>query len=71
MAKALALAGVDELKLKDGRTVNWRRELCKKLFDLQRQDGSWANPTQRWWEGDPVLATSYALLVLERLFPGL
>lgn len=71
MAKALALAGVDELTLKDGSKVNWRRELSKKLFDLQREDGSWMNETKRWWEGDAVLATSYALLALERLYPGL
>lgn len=71
MAKALALAGVEELQLKDGTSVNWREQLSKKLFDLQQRDGSWANPTQRWWEGDPVLSTAYALLALERLYPGL
>lgn len=71
MAKALALAGVKELKLKDGTVVNWRQDLTKKLFNLQGKDGSWTNPTQRWWEGDAVLATSYALLALERLYPGL
>ena len=71
MAKALALAKVDTLKLKDGSSVRWRADLAKKLFDLQKPDGSWANATQRWWEGDAVLATSYALLALERLYPGL
>ncbi len=71
MSKALALAGVNELKLKDGSEVNWRADLCKKLFDLQSRDGSWTNPTKRWWEGDPVLTTAYALLALERLYPGL
>ena len=71
MAKALALAEVNELVLKDGKVVNWRSDLCKKLFNLQREDGSWANSTKRWWEGDAVLATSYALLALERLYPGL
>ncbi|MFT4638044.1 MAG: squalene-hopene/tetraprenyl-beta-curcumene cyclase [Verrucomicrobiales bacterium] len=71
MAKALTLADVKELTLKDGTKVNWRSDLCKKLFDLQNPDGSWANATQRWWEGDAVLATSYALLAMERLYPGL
>ena len=71
MSKALALADVDVLELKDGSKVRWRADLAKKLFDLQNEDGSWDNETQRWWEGDAVLATSYSLLALERLFPGL
>ena len=71
MAKALALAKVDTFKLKDGTSVRWRAKLAKKLFDLQKKDGSWDNATQRWWEGDAVLATSYAVLALERLHPGL
>lgn len=71
MAKALALAKVDTFKLKDGTAVRWRADLSKKLFNLQKKDGSWENATQRWWEGDAVLATSYAVLALERLHQGL
>ena len=71
MSKALALTKVDTFKLKDGTSVRWRAELAKKLFDLQKKDGSWENTTQRWWEGDAVLSTSYAVLALERLHQGL
>jgi hypothetical protein len=32
---------------------------------MQRQDGSWINSNAaRWYEGNPVLATAYAILTL-------
>ena len=34
------------------------------LLARQRADGSWANPNERWMEGEPVLTTAYALLAL-------
>ena len=71
MAKALSAARIDELKLKDGKTVNWRDQLVGKLLDLQRPDGSWVNENGRWWEKDPVLVTSYSLLALEIMWRGL
>ena len=64
LARALAVAGVDELEQPDGRKVNWRAELAAKLLSLQRADGSWANDNNRFWENDPVLATSFAILTL-------
>ena len=34
------------------------------------EDGSWVNHNApRWWEGNPVLATSYALLTLGAALP--
>ena len=70
-AKALTAFGVNDLPLADGRKVNWRRELAARLMDLQKADGSWANDNARWWEKDPVLVTSYAVLTLEMIFRGL
>ena len=64
LARALSAAGVDELEQPDGRKINWRRELAAKLLALQRPDGSWANDNNRFWENDPVLATSFAVLSL-------
>jgi hypothetical protein len=32
---------------------------------MQHPDGSWANTDTVWWESEPVLATSYALLTLK------
>jgi squalene-hopene/tetraprenyl-beta-curcumene cyclase len=71
MAKALNSLGVDELELADGKKVNWRRDLALKLLDLQKGDGSWVNDNGRWWEKDPVLVTSYAVMALEIIHRGL
>lgn len=71
MAKALAIYGVDELTLSNGKRVNWRKDLALRLLNLQSADGSWVNENGRWWEKDPVLVTSYALLSLEILVRGL
>jgi squalene-hopene/tetraprenyl-beta-curcumene cyclase len=70
-AKALTAYGVKELELADGRKVNWRRDLASRLMDLQKRDGSWMNDNSRWWEKDPVLVTSYAVLTLEMIHAGL
>ncbi len=70
-AKALAAFGVDELVLADGGRVNWRRALALKLLDLQRAEGDWVNDSGRWWERDPILVTTYAVMALELLYPGL
>jgi squalene-hopene/tetraprenyl-beta-curcumene cyclase len=71
MTKALTLYGADRLPLKDGRTLDWRREVAMKLINLQKADGSWANANGRWWEHDPALVTSYSVMSLEILYRGL
>lgn len=70
MAKALALAGIENITLKSGAQANWRKDLTAKLLSLQKPDGSWVNDgSKRWWEDDPVLVTSYAVLSLEHILP--
>ena len=65
LAKALDLLGVDMVEDADGIEHDWKVELREKLFSLQREDGSWLNEkSERWMEGNPVLATSYALAAL-------
>lgn len=71
MAKALSIYGVQDLELADGQKVTWRKELTFRLLNLQQKDGSWANDNGRWWEKDPVLVTSYVVLALEMVYPGL
>ncbi|MCB1100376.1 MAG: cycloartenol synthase [Verrucomicrobiae bacterium] len=71
MAKALTLAKVESLQLADGSKVDWREELAKKLFDMQDSTGSWVNSTGRWWEKEPELVTSFALLTLEHIHRSL
>jgi len=64
LARALSVAGVPGLVQPDGRVVDWKRELAAKLLALQRADGSWVNDNNRFWENDPVLVTSFAMLTL-------
>ena len=59
MARALSAAGVEKVG-----DHEWKKELSKKVISLQKPDGSWANDNNRFWEADPVLCTSFALLVL-------
>lgn len=60
MARALSAAKVTEVGGHD-----WKRELSAKVMSLQKPDGSWFNDNNRFWEADPVLCTSFAMLVLE------
>jgi len=65
MAKALNLYGESTIVDAAGKPHEWRAELCGRLIAMQRQDGSWVNEnSSRWFEGNPVLATSYALVTL-------
>jgi len=68
MAKGLAAANIDQLTLKDGKKVDWRQSLGQVMLSNQREDGSWVNENSRWWEGDAVLVTAYAVLTLEQVY---
>ena len=67
MTKALTAVGEDRLRLASGEEVAWRDQVAARIIALQKADGSWLNPTTRWWESDAVLVTSYAMLTLEML----
>ncbi|MDC0088306.1 terpene cyclase/mutase family protein [Akkermansiaceae bacterium] len=71
MAKALAAADIHTLTDKNGKQSNWRNELANQLLKNQREDGSWINANNRWWEGDPTLVTAYAVLTLEQIYDSI
>jgi squalene-hopene/tetraprenyl-beta-curcumene cyclase len=71
MAKGLHLYGVNVIKTKDGKEINWRKDLATRLFNLQKPEGYWVNESGRWWQNDPVLVTSFATLTLEIIWRGL
>src|SRR5205807_568733 len=64
-AKALAALGEDSFADGKGTKHDWRAELFETLKKRQRPDGSFINPGDRaFGEGDPNLATGFALLAL-------
>lgn len=70
LSKGMAIYGQDEFHPEDRPPFNWRTELVEKLVSLQRIDpatgqGYWVNEVGRYWENDPVLVTSYAVLALQ------
>ena len=68
MSKALSLSGIESMRDSEGKKRDWRKELSLKLLNKQDPQGFWLNENGRWWERDPVLVTSYALLSLERIY---
>lgn len=71
MTKALNAYGAETLELKDGKKINWRKDVAMRLINLQKADGSWANDNGRWWEKDPALVTAYAVMSLEIIYRGM
>jgi squalene-hopene/tetraprenyl-beta-curcumene cyclase len=62
MTKALTIAQIDTIAGKP-----WREPLALKLLNLQKEDGSWQNENNRWWEKDQALVTSYVVITLRLL----
>lgn len=68
-AKTLAALKKDFVEDAQGKKHDWRKELAAQLAKLQQKNGSWVNRAERWYEGDPNLATAYALLALSYCDP--
>lgn len=68
-AKALDAMGVDQFEDADGAKHDWREELAQHLASIQKENGSWVNTADRWYEGDPNLVTAYTLLALSYCHP--
>jgi len=63
MARALDAWGENPFETGDGVRHDWPREMARQLISLQRGSGAWFNDQPRWWEGDELLVTAYALKV--------
>ena len=63
-AKAMDALGEDEFT--DAKDVKhpWKKELFDELKKQQKEDGSWANSNSAFLEGEPELATAFAVLSL-------
>lgn len=69
-AKTLAVLGQPTITDAKGKAHNWRSELVAKLSSLQKDNGSWVNSADRWYEGDPNLVTAYSLMALGHCKPA-
>lgn len=63
-AKTMQAIGEPTLTDHDGVVHDWRADLLETLTSLQKEDGSWTNEHDRWYESDPNLVTAYSLLSL-------
>ncbi len=68
-AKTMDVLKINRFEDAEGHKHDWRKELADQMFVLQQPNGSWINPAERWLEGDPNLATAYALLALQYCEP--
>ena len=69
MAKTLDLLGGDVFVDDKGVKHDWRADILNAIAKRQKPDGSWANETDRWLEGDPNLVTGYLLMALSHCKP--
>jgi squalene-hopene/tetraprenyl-beta-curcumene cyclase len=64
-AKAMEALGENPFADAKGKKHHWKRELFDALAKRQQADGSWRNGTDKTFgEGDPNLATAFAILSL-------
>jgi squalene-hopene/tetraprenyl-beta-curcumene cyclase len=63
--KALSTWGEQFLVDGKGAKRDWYADLAERVMSLQREDGSWVNPEPKYWEGNPLVASAWALFALE------
>ncbi|MFN5286202.1 MAG: prenyltransferase/squalene oxidase repeat-containing protein [Planctomyces sp.] len=64
MARTMNVLEVQQFEDASGHLHDWKAELTARLKELQQPNGSWTNPADRWYEGDPNLVTAYCLIAL-------
>jgi len=67
MARALDAYGENPFETFDGKKHDWPQELAGKFLASVRESKMWKNDNPRWYEGDPVLVTSYVLITCDIL----
>lgn len=68
-SKALATLDVDYVIDAKGQSHDWRKELADQLIMQQKDSGAWLNENDRWYESNPDLGTSFALMALKYCEP--
>lgn len=68
--KAMNALGEDTFVDKDKKKHDWRKDLFEALKKRQKENGSWANENNAFFENNPDLATAYAILALSYCRPA-
>ncbi|HYF01561.1 MAG TPA: prenyltransferase/squalene oxidase repeat-containing protein [Planctomycetota bacterium] len=68
MARALDAYGEPTIETFDGKKREWAKDLGQQLLKTAKDAKMWQNENPAWYEGDPVLTTSYVLSTLDILF---
>ncbi|MCB9524396.1 MAG: terpene cyclase/mutase family protein [Myxococcales bacterium] len=63
-AGALEAFGEPTVPDEKGRKRAWAADLANRLMSLQKADGSWTNENPKYWENNPLLATTRAVISL-------
>ncbi len=67
MVRALDAFGENPLETFDGKRRDWPREIAAQLLKTVKDSKMWINENAAWYEGDPVLVTSYVLTTCDVL----
>lgn len=71
MARALDAYGENPFETFDGKKHDWPRELAGQFLKSVRESKMWKNENPAWYEGDPVLVTSYVLVTCDVLLKNI
>jgi squalene-hopene/tetraprenyl-beta-curcumene cyclase len=67
MSRALEAYGELPFETFDGKKHDWPREIAEQLLKSVQENKMWKNENAAWYEGDPVLVTSYVLVTCDLL----
>ncbi len=71
MARALDAYGENPFETFDGKKHDWPREMAAKFLQSVRESKMWKNDNPAWYEGDPLLVTSYVLVTCDVLLKNI
>jgi hypothetical protein len=61
MSRALDAYGENPFETFDGKKHNWANEIAEQFVKQVKESKMWKNENPAWFEGDPILTTSYVL----------
>ncbi|HVE40784.1 MAG TPA: prenyltransferase/squalene oxidase repeat-containing protein [Planctomycetota bacterium] len=67
MSRALEAYGENPFETFDGKKHDWPKEIAEQLLKSVKETKMWQNENPGWFEGDPVLVTSYVLVTCDLL----